>query len=837
MKKFRLINLLILVFLSSSVYAEEDFKNGFATVFYRDIILIEISDVKLYNKKIFLKLDALMQAIYLNQNYQVRNDRIGGFFDDENLKFNITLDALDPNGDPYFFQDDNKRLYASLVFLNAYSNLNITGTTSTLDVSLRPEKTLAFERFNNLLKDPAVLRNKKNQTKLAESAEYYFLSRPRLQLSNRLYKREDQHFSSQSTLSSDFDLLWTNTQLNITKAIDTDPSYFYRMSRVLTGNEMNDFYISEFQLGDVSSPLIPYSNSRFGSGIYLSSSHQGWMSNTQVATIDGTTEPNAFLEIYINDMLYDTLQSDATGFYTLNVSGLYIGSNEIKVIRTDNYGSEVILQQDYINSGNILKSGGLEYAFSYIDIENRTIEHENQYNPRDFVSSYLVRYGLFKDLSLYYGTNRGDDFENVAGFNFRLFSFYQEVALQENYKLDAWIYNLTGRSFGFLNYNIYYRDILYLASGDSNLQDDQRGYEKVLDAAIIGIPFASVNVKYTEALEKYDVEKEELQSQINFYINLVKLRFSHIYNFQDEIQSLIAKAYTRMNKLLIESEISFNRLSEQTTLQRYDIRTIWKPDEDSAYFVDFKAIPEKNKTIKLGFKSTFWGIDYELYTGRDFDNTLGDNHNFIGLNSLVKFIPVSGGYTMVDTYNFSRGTMDVIAFIDENNNDIYDENEAVLEDIRFRLSHLNEIFITDETGRSTIVGLMDNRVNSIYIDSLKENIAYRPKVTRKDFTGRNTYMGEFYFPFIKSVYVDGFLLIIDANGENKQIAADSIFLLNLDTNQKIIPNIVQGGYFFVNAEDFGQYRMGADNCISDEITIDWSESGYVGLDEVKLVCE
>ena len=197
----------------ASFAGPKNYQNAFASIFYRRQVLIEIADIKIMLKQIYVDLSAITEALFLDRNYTMANQRMQGYLDDPNQTFDVKLLDRNAKGHRMFIRDIRFRWFVSLDFINQHSNLNISGNTETLNILIAPDEILPFENYKRFTKD---LEKDEKLSRDAEqedfsNAPYQMLSYPKLQITNRSFDGTQTKFLNQTTINSEFDLFWAHT--------------------------------------------------------------------------------------------------------------------------------------------------------------------------------------------------------------------------------------------------------------------------------------------------------------------------------------------------------------------------------------------------------------------------------------------------------------------------------------------------------------------------------------------------------------------------------------------------------------------------------------------------
>ena len=200
----------------------------------------------------------------------------------------------------------------------------------------------------------------------------------------------------------------------------------------------------------------------------------------------------------------------------------------------------------------------------------------------------------------------------------------------------------------------------------------------------------------------------------------------------------------------LELQLDFNDVTESFKVNTYHGIAGYNFTNRHRLYTEFRIAPQRSTIMKVGFNGESTYLDYDISAGYRKPDSY-----FFGLTWSIKMIPAASGYQLADQYEYSRGIIDVLAFVDTNQNNVKDDDEAPLHHVSFRLSQREQKFYTDETGHATVTGIIDNEPTTLIIDSLNENVGYIPRYLKRVFRGRATYMGKLLFPFDPIIYISG----------------------------------------------------------------------------------
>ena len=140
------------------------------------------------------------------------------------------------------------------------------------------------------------------------------ITRPQIQIGESYRFKNTDLLSRRSNLGIEADVLWFDTTFKASTGHNQRASYYYKMDRVFNKTDPNNYEIGEMSVGDVSNVPIQNHRSFSGSGVRIRSLNQYSRQKYAPSMIEGFTDADAILEIYINDRLFFTKKSDDNGY-------------------------------------------------------------------------------------------------------------------------------------------------------------------------------------------------------------------------------------------------------------------------------------------------------------------------------------------------------------------------------------------------------------------------------------------------------------------------------------------------------------------------------------------
>jgi hypothetical protein len=156
----------------------------------------------------------------------------------------------------------------------------------------------------------------------------------------------------------------------------------------------------------------------------------------------------------------------------------------------------------------------------------------------------------------------------------------------------------------------------------------------------------------------------------------------------------------------------------------------------------------------------------------------------------------------------SSGSLLLRPFIDRNGNGVYDKDEPLIKDARFRNMLRGTLSETARDGTITLRGLSPNLANRITVDETSiTDIFLTPAKKQLVVLGKTGINGPIDFPFSKLGSISGTLTATDAAGNEVPLSEVQIILLDEAGKQVTDAYSESDGYFSFDAIPVGRYEL------------------------------
>lgn len=591
------------------------------------------------------------------------------------------------------------------------------------------------------------------------------------------------------------------------------------LSRESVNKDMLGFMgASRVLFGDVSPVRIPgLGTSAQGRGLYITNNDLSNNNNFDVTTLAGEIKSDWDVELYRNGVIIDRLINVQVGRYEFNDIPLLFGSNQLELRFFGPQGERYSETYQKIVDGTVKQNDSLNYEVSITqggralltgdsidDEENSGYTIDAKYSKK--VSSDLVlsaghssTFGSDDDKNIlafgasgrllesvlwnvdFAGADNGGQFIDTSirsgynGHNFRL-SYRSQMQNELSKKVDVLAFINNGNFSLNSDLNLSYQNSI------SHNLSDQLDDELTIFSNAIGFRLGNTQINnrinYTfQVLDGEDINYLDGSLGLQGSIGGVFTRASLNYSNVDKLELLSG-----------ELEANWDINQDFSTNFRY-IRQF----EQQANQYNF-ALAYKHELFYLGLNAYY----NDLTTWN------------IGLNARFSI-----GYEGTDERLYyskrpqaTRGTIYVRAFIDANQNAIYDENEDVIEGLAFEAVQSASRAHTNNLGVAMLENMHNQKQTDITFDERDLPDPFlAPLIQGISITPRAGLSQTLDFPFVMSSEVEGIVAIDRANGEQELLGGASVELTHIRTGQVISVKSAFDGYFYFTKIIPGEYHL------------------------------
>jgi hypothetical protein len=684
---------LALLFSSKALSIEIDFDT-------EDFYVIEANKTELHEglslfvleDKYFFPIKSFLNS--LNIEFSSKDNTHSGWVFDKKTTFSITLNqsnSFNYQGTAYF---DAKDFCQQLGI--EFNDIEDDGL-----LRLKSKNMFAYEQKNKLKNQSVKNRREIIQTDIPH--QYHEFTAPSFKFDTNLTFNDESDEQSAS-ISYKGDVGFTSLSMNAYADNDDVNLNTIKVSKIGDPNTTG-LYFTSFQIGDIyTSSNHHVTNSIRGTGFALYRKKEDTNPFHNKENIAGYYKPNYTVELYQNDILVDTSKTDEYGHYRFKNNPLFIGQNTFTLKFYGDHGDIYEETRKLTVTGDMLKKNDHKLNVHFLDT-GRTIGGEILTNKGHLIN-FDYAFGFTSTLTYGFGlTKLFNDDANLYATNSIT---YTNGGTSNNIELitDGADWGGTISSLGIIqgvNYSLYAskytEDFLFE-------NEEQRDRMSFLASKYIGLDnkyIKSINLIYnvkrtTDAFTTFTNQKFGVSASFNDF------NARYYLDTTDTLKTHEVKLTTSVKGYRIKYELSQNSIKQNHLFEL----------NKRIYGYNFRVKSEFDK--KNNSESYSLNIDKHIdeLSIRAYTSYSNGNTEF-GLNlSTNIFWDEKPKFTRKPLMN--SGSIETIAFIDENYNDIKDPLEPPIANIKYKSHTLWKNIRSAVNGKAILPGISHLADKLIYVD-------------------------------------------------------------------------------------------------------------------------
>ncbi|KZY73209.1 hypothetical protein [Oleiphilus sp. HI0066] len=577
--------------------------------------------------------------------------------------------------------------------------------------------------------------------------------------------------------------------------------------------------MDRYEVGDVTglSDALLFSSVQ-GSGARLSRGGESIQEQGDVITLEGDAPPGWEVELYRNGSLIEFSETTSQGRYIFENVPIYLGENIFDIRLYGPQGQEREIREVVSSGGAMLKAGAWEYDIWSLQRNQRLVGGKiNDFNEVTNFNMAEVRYGLHRSLTARLGLSAmtpNSTSTDRQYFHTSLYGSLGQALSQFDYAKDldgGSAYQLTLQS------RLLDTSLNASASKFSDLISDRNQNGKLdseyalrLDRSfLVGLPSAlSVDLEFRD--------RSFVDGDGNFTTNLRKATGWAGYQFVNELLYFKSSGSSDISRT--DGGFSATRRWEG-----------WRYKGSIAYSVAPSSSVNSlsfSASHKFASNINYTGSVAYNFTGKDLfsnDNTLtwefekfsvsgSAGFNTDGFAYLGATLSTSVGYDAKRDSHFlsnessvNSASLNARVFIDENDNQMFDEGEETLPGIRFKGKSKWRTFETGDDGVVVLKGIDHLQMEKIEIEEKSIEDPFIKAASGPFFV--YTHAGSVLqqdIPLAYTFEVEG-SLFVKQNGQQRPLSTVRVEVLNEAGDQVALTRSEYDGVYLLSGLLPGKY--------------------------------
>ena len=787
-------------------------------VSYEDLLLEEALFIYQTPESTFVPAQGLFEALDFPLIIDLDTQTIDGWFISESSKFSldITKQAVFIKGHAqewpknFRFAMDGFDLYIDLNTLEKWFGLKLNLDVSQLALKLESAQPLPIILSKKReIKRQQIAKTSKTKIPNYLPNQYDWFGQPGLDI-ELTYDLDQQgsesieHYNG-AVLQGNMDVL-KHTMSSSYVYQDGEEDLRITFSRSAEGPDKSmllglDFY----EAGDITSHSDNLLfGSVTGSGVHLKRGKSSLLEQSTDILIEGDAPPGWEVELYRNGSLVNFASASPSGRYQFENITTFVGENIFDIRIYGPQGQQRSRQKKITVGANMISKGEWEYQLYGLKRNSNLISSElNQTEDTSEFYHGEVSYGLSEFFTLQAGINKMQPIETDTAHEYSFLSLFGSIGgslaqikiahgseggngIASSFKSRLYDTNI---NLDILKFN----HLVSERSDNGQLKLDAKvrasGLLQKLTSQAISY---DVEVRHTAHRES-DLKQLQISKRLSSRWGLTQLSHnlsyghSNVDESEDSLDSSLS-ATRQWRDWRLKAEINYG-IQPMGKLQNINTAASYQQGKTYTYQAGLNYSRSENDIISFSNTIT-WNlkpISLSLSAGIDNDDmyALG-----LSLNTSLGYDNAKESFWFNEGGTSATASVLAHAYVDENNNNVYDTQEQPLEGVIFKGKNIWQDSPTDKHGYTTLTGIPALSLQSISIDERSIEDPYmkirQPEYHLYSHAGKQT---ELSFQLVPTVEIEGELALqyaLESSEEPSERAVPGVELTLLDEDGNLI---------------------------------------------------
>lgn len=702
-----------------------------------NLVLFESADIYLYQNRVLLPFHAITKMLELNLHYGPDSGVISGRINQQSVQFDLNKDAALLAHSVFALLIDDE-LYLDKETLQTLIDGKISIETKELTISFSNnfgpfpiEKRI--KRANQTFAKP---QQKNNNYDFVIDDQYRLYTPPkgRVAISARADKNDEQLNVNLQTYN---DLLFHGAHLSLAHNQDNDLTGRFNMRRgQLNPNDKVFGVLNHYAFGDVSASNTLLQTSYSGLGAVFSTADSQYNSYFGKINIEENAPANWQAELYKNGFLLQAGTVDADGRVRFENIDTTYGNNRFEIKLYGPYGEEEIIEREFLVGQKMLQPGKFNVNGGIVDTGQSVFNNTDEpSNLAAFVQSEIgISTSTSLGVSLFVQEShplRPDESfqEGILTLSQQLPNALLDVNLfaqgEDEYKVDG---NLLGSVNRHLRYNLggYYNDN-YLDQNFGTTLGTQSGYRAGVNARFGAFGLAINGNSNLHEYELSGVQQENKFDHVNLSlssrISRINLNNTLSYDYNSGLADSV-KVYNQFALSTPLAERWYLRTAATWQLQKgedtssqldnVNINATWRGE--TGLYASFNGQYNLDDTYLVNSNVSLRKKRYNLILGASYSSET-DWQISAGISFNIDYDYHNGRLNLQSEYSAASSTLDLMTYIDNNQNADFDEYDEPLRGVRFGIKPYWQNIQSNADGMTYLPGLGHNAPIKVYFNT------------------------------------------------------------------------------------------------------------------------
>jgi hypothetical protein len=781
-----------------------------------------VSDLEAYytqTNKLLLPVSALKSTMGIS--FKITQSELIATLDDSKHTLNIPIKEANTSqlNDTLWARDDYDH-YVELSVINTLLKTEAVFDYSLMQVSF--VSSLVSEQSNKT----APYSSKKQVLKPAYEHviddEYQTLTYPVSEYAlSASYRNKQNRYKGLIRLNSYFDLFHHKAEIRFNKNENTANTFFKVSKDFNLTSQDHSLERIHYQIGDIQSqsdPLIAGASQ--GMGFYISNANPHSTQNFSAITIEEPALPGWQAELYRNGQFIATTQANDNNLVTFTDIETFYGNNIFEIKLFGPQGEQITRTQKYTIGLDALSPGKISYQVELIN-SDKSVFGQAASNNSPFSNSFksIVSYGVNDNVTFDAQLTHLNGDKNSNGYissglnilsehgSYRLLATNQ---LEAGHALFAGFRGLLSNDlYNDINVNIEY-SLLNNFSSALYLPQSTILKNKLL-LSLNGKTSMFDSLNWTMRWQNEKRQNTAAKNTYSFGINnnFVGGTWASRLFYNDENNELTNQLYASID---IDSWKLTNTLdwmpSNGNDIVSLSSNLRWPQTQDTFNQTQISYNPSLAASTKLSHQYTYRHDAFNVQLSGQYDSH-GDWLLSFGLNGTFSFDHLKTDFVFDTPRSLSAGQIEASSFIDWNENQLFDDGDEPLQDVKFTGNYQWRDKYTNSDGKILLPSSHGGQILDVDLRSLPNPYLQptRRKIKTNAHRGGQTKVS---IPMVIFNEVEG-TVYISVNGMSKPAAGITVNLHDKDSDKTYSTVTEYDGYYYFANITQGEYTLSIKN--------------------------
>jgi hypothetical protein len=556
------------------------------------------------------------------------------------------------------------------------------------------------------------------------------------------------------------------------------------------GKLLGPMQATKVAVGDVTPADLPVlGSSGTARGVSVSNADVNRSRDFDTTRFEGNMQPGWDVELYQNGNLINSVRVGADGRYLFEDVPVYFGANAFQLLALGPQGQKRMIESKDVNVGSgMLKAGKLEYNVSATQAKNLVPgfdEEESGIDEGARITSAFA-YGVTDHLSVTAGVT-SVEFDNVwhnyaqAGVNGTLSSVYGELDVIQDSAGGSGVSVQSQSVIGPFNLRAkheVFSDFIEPSNPDNPLQSRTSAGVNGMIPEVLFMPPLSYTLSRDMSVR---TEGETSRTNLRLAGSVGRIHLSNVIHWNDNAATAVSdapmdgefQATGSVGRGRVTAGVDYD-LGDKNAVSQYKLSGLYPIAEKVSAGAnllretgDDDGDEERTKAeVNLAFDAGTM-----MLTPKVSYDSEGNYGAFLTVSFSLGQDPVSKDLQMQSEKRSGKGTATAFVYHDANNNQVFDQDDTPLPEVKVAAKQLRKSGVTNEQGMAQLTNLSALTPTDVEVDANSlEDPFWQPAVPGVAVMPRSGSVQRLEFPIVSTGEIDGGVFFENSKGEKEPLS-------------------------------------------------------------------